>query len=110
MFATSALLLAVGLLGSGCEATQEAADDSDTHAMCQDYCSKKFDCEDHQPNSDETDGCVNGCRNSIEDNCGNNRQAAANDKIAECVDRGCVDFWACMVFEAAPSCFDFVNQ
>jgi hypothetical protein len=101
-----ALLLVVGWTTSGCE----ALDNLNSAAVCGDYCSKKFDCESHSPTSSETSDCVGACRNSIEDNCGNEHQAAANDKIAECVDQSCAGFWGCMVFEASPECFGFVSH
>jgi hypothetical protein len=96
------VLLSGGLAGSGC-------DDFDSHVVCHDYCAKKFACASQSPTDAENETCVNGCRNSIENNCGNEHQAAANDKIAECVDKSCVEFWSCMVFETAPGCFGFVN-
>jgi len=105
-FALAAVLLSVGLVGSACE----AMDDFDSRLACQDYCAKKFDCENHDPTGDESDGCVAACRNSIEDNCGNENQGAANDKLEECVDQGCLEFWGCMVFDAAPECFGFVSH
>jgi hypothetical protein len=71
---------------------------------------KKFDCEDKTPTGDETDTCVSACRGSIEDDCGNEHQADANDKLEECVDKSCTDFWVCMVFETAPECFGFVSH
>ncbi len=108
ILAAGALLVSFGLMG--CEVTQEAADDFSSEVTCGAYCDKRFDCEDHEPSSNERDTCVSECRNSIEDDCGNDHQAAANEKIDECVDRGCTEFWACMVFEAAPECFDFVNR
>jgi len=85
-------------------------DDFDSRIVCGDYCTKKSDCNNSNPTSDETDACVGSCRNSIEDNCGNEHQAEANDKIGECVDKGCVEFWACMVFDAAPECYGFVSE
>jgi hypothetical protein len=88
----------------------EDADNVSSEASCRDYCDKKFDCEDYEQNTNEIDACVNECRDSIEDNCGNNHQADAKDKIDECVDRSCIDFWSCMVFDAAPSCFNFVHS
>jgi len=106
MFAVAALWLTASLIGS----CGEAMDNFNSQIACQDYSAKKFDCENRTPTGDETDASVSACRNSIEDNCGNEHQAAANDKIAECVDKGCADFWACMVFEAAPECFGFVSQ
>jgi hypothetical protein len=106
VLATGALLVSAGLAGSGCEAT----DNFDSRVACRHYCTKAFDCNDDDPTDDEFSDCVSDCRNSIEDNCGNEHQAAANDTIEECVDMDCVDFWACMVFDAAPACFDFVGQ
>ncbi len=108
--AAVALLLAVGLLGSGCEAATEAKDNFDSRAASEDYCAKKFDCASHTPTGAETDTCVGDARSSIENNCGNEHQAAANDRIEECVDKGCVEFQACMVFQAAPECFGFVSH
>lgn len=110
LIATVALLFAVGPTGSGCDSAQEAVDNFDSQAACQDYCAKKFDCQDHDATSAETDDCVGACRNSIEDDCGNEHQAEANDRIGECVDKGCAEFGACMVFEAAPACYGFVNE
>jgi hypothetical protein len=108
MLAASVLLLSVGL--TGLMGSCEAIDNFDSHVVCQDYCTKKFDCESRKPTSDETETCVSACRNSIEDDCGNEHQGAANDKIGECVDNSCVEFATCMVFTAAPECFGFVGQ
>ncbi|EKD52069.1 MAG: hypothetical protein ACD_62C00124G0005 [uncultured bacterium] len=102
-------LLFVSLLFVDCGGAQETIDNWDSQVTCGDYCTKKFDCEDTDPTSDETDTCVSECRNSIEDDCGNENQAAANDKINECVAMGCADFWSCLVFDVAPECFGFVN-
>jgi hypothetical protein len=93
----------------GCEDTREAVDNLDSRAVCAQYCTKKYDCEGADPTDDEKTDCVNGCRNSIEDDCGNENQAAANDRIGECVDKSCDEFSACMVFDTAPECFGFVN-
>jgi len=103
------LVLLAGLGSAGCEAIQEAKDNFDSHVACQDYCAKKFDCDNKTPTSDDTSTCVANCRNSIEDKCGNDHQAAANDQISTCVDKGCADFWTCMVFDAAPECYGFVG-
>ena len=108
--AATLVLLALGLAGPACEVAREAKDDFDSHIACQDYCAKAYACKNHTPTTDETSSCVSACRNSIENNCGNDHQAAANDKIGECVDKGCVDFWGCMVFQAAPECYGFVSQ
>jgi|GEM_PF-1400098 len=109
LFAVIALLFCVGPMNFGCESTEEAIDNFDSHIACGDYCDKKFGCDDQNPTGDENDACVSACRDSIEDNCGNEHQAAANDQIGTCVDKGCADFWACMTFEAYPSCYGFVN-
>jgi hypothetical protein len=77
---------------------------------CAAYCSKDYDCDNVEPSSDDTDACVNSCRDSIEDNCGNDYQAEANAQIADCVDLACSEFRTCMVFEAAPACFEFVDN
>ena len=99
-------LLLVSSLSASCG---EQLDDWNSEVACGDYCDKKADCDNSTPTSDETHACIDSCRNSIEDDCGNDHQAAANDRIGECVDKGCVDFWACMVFDAAPECYGFVN-
>lgn len=106
LFAIITILFSSALMMSSCE----AADNFDSRVACHEYCSKKFDCNDKDPSLSETDDCVDSCRNSIEDNCGNEHQADANDKIGECVDKSCVDFWLCMNFEVAPECFDFVGN
>lgn len=105
-FAAVALLLAVGLTGPGCD----SVDNFNSQVACSHYCSKNFDCQDKTPTGDESSTCIGKCRNSIEDECGNEHQDAANKKIEECVDKGCADFWACMVFDAAPNCYGFVSQ
>ncbi|HPS31749.1 MAG TPA: hypothetical protein PLZ43_15950 [bacterium] len=106
LFATITLLLSATLMMPGCE----AADNFDSRVACHEYCSKNFDCNDKDPSLAETDDCVDSCRNSIEDNCGNEHQAAANDQIEECADKSCVDFWLCMHFDIAPECFGFVSN
>lgn len=100
-------VLAMGLFLPACK---EAGDDFNSEVSCQSYCAKKFDCDELNPTSDETNECVNSCRNSIEDECGNDNQAAANDQIDICVDKSCDEFWVCMVFETAPECFGFVSN
>lgn len=104
--AAFALLLFVGLAGFGCE----AVDNYNSRIACEHYCAKNFSCQDKSPSSDETSACVANCRDSIEDRCGNDHQDAANDQIEECVDKSCAEFWACMVFDAAPDCFGFVTN
>ena len=106
-----ALVFAFGLMAAcGGESSEEAKDNFNSQVACSHYCTKYFDCKDVEPSEEETDGCVGGCRNSIEDHCGNENQQAANDKIEECVDKGCTDFGVCMVFDAAPECFGFVDD
>ena len=109
LFVAGVFLFFVGLISFGCGSAEEAIDNINSQANCEDYCSKKYDCEDTIPTSADTDTCVTACRDSIEDSCGNENQAAANDQIAECVNMGCADFFTCMVFDAAPECFGFVN-
>jgi len=94
-----------GLLGC-----TEAADDLRTRVSCADYCSKSFECRGQDPSNDESRACVSNCRDSMENRCGNDNQAAANQAINRCVDRSCAEFRACMVFDAAPECFGFVND
>lgn len=104
--AAFALLLFIGLVGFGCE----AADDFNSRIACDHYCAKNFACQDKSPSSDETRNCIDHCRDSIENQCGNDNQGAANDKIEDCVDKSCTEFWACMAFDAAPECFGFVTK
>lgn len=87
----------------------EAKDNFDSELTCTSYCTKTYDCQDVEPTATEQDECIASCRNSIEDECGNDNQAAANDKVNECVDLACDEFTTCMVFEAAPECFGFLN-
>jgi hypothetical protein len=110
MFVAIALVFSLGLANSGCDATTEAIDNFDSRVACGHYCTKNFDCQNTTPTGDQTDTCISGCRNSIEDTCGNDNQAAANDQIETCVDKGCAEFWTCMVFSAAPECYGFVTQ
>ena len=105
-----ALVLALSAFVGLTASCGETIDNFNSEASCKDYCAKSFDCNNQSPTSGETDTCVGNCRNAIEDNCGNDNQAAANDKINECVDKGCVEFWGCMVFDTAPECFGFVNH
>lgn len=106
IFAAIAILFSSAFTMSSCE----AGDNFNSRIACHEYCSKNFDCNDKNPTLDETDDCVDSCRNSIEDNCGNEHQSAANDQIEECVDKSCVDFWLCMHFDIAPECFGFVGN
>jgi hypothetical protein len=108
MFVTVALLFSVGLMMGSCGT--ETIDNFNSAVACSHYCDKKFECLNADPSNDETNNCIHECRDTIENQCGNENQAAANDKIEECVDQGCNDFWACMVFEAAPECLGFVNN
>lgn len=105
-----AVLFVAGVSVTGCDAIDEAKDDFDSRVACQHYCSKNFACQDKTPTSDETSTCVGNCRDSIENKCGNDNQKAANDQIETCVDKGCAEFWVCMVFSAAPECYGFVSQ
>jgi hypothetical protein len=93
----------------GCDNTKEAIDNLGSRIQCADYCDKKADCASSEDSSESRDDCISDCRQSIEDNCGNEHQEAANDKIDECVDKNCIEFTACMVFEAAPECFGFLT-
>ena len=97
--------LTLPFLFGGCELTN----DFDSQLSCQSYCNKDFDCRDVDPSGTEHQNCMSDCRSSIEDDCGNDNQVAANDKINECVDKSCIDFRTCMVFEVAPECFGWVD-
>lgn len=105
VFTTLALFLFVGVLGS----CGEEKENFDSRVACGDYCDKKFDCEDRAATDSESDACISACRDSIEDNCGNENQEEANNHIGECVDMACIEFWPCMTFESAPECYGFVS-
>lgn len=109
MLAAATALLLLGFTAVSCGKAEETYDNIDSRVTCRDYCTKKSDCNDERASDDETQDCVDECRDSIEDECGNEHQANANDKIAECVDMSCPEFWDCMVFDAAPECFGFVD-
>jgi hypothetical protein len=97
------------LTATGCDDTEEAFDNLDSRIQCGNYCDKKTDCESSGSTSESRDVCVSDCRQAIEDDCGNDHQDAANDRIDECVDKSCTEFWTCMVFDLAPECFGFVS-
>jgi hypothetical protein len=99
-------VLSLGLLCSCSDAVNNVSSD----VNCRDYCSKKFNCADEEVTNSESKACISSCRDAIEDSCGNENQADANNKIAECVDKSCGAFWTCMVFETAPECFSFVSN
>lgn len=110
MFATATALLLLGLTSVSCgTVVEETYDNIDSRVNCRAYCDKTADCNNEQPSNDETQACITSCRDSIEDECGNEHQADANDQIGECVDMGCTDFRACMVFDLAPECYGFVD-
>lgn len=102
----SSFLAAIVAFASGCESAEETIDNIDSRIQCNKYCEKIESCGDESMDKKE---CVDDCRSSIEDECGNENQGAANDKIDECTDKGCTEFYVCMVFEAAPECFGFVD-
>jgi hypothetical protein len=107
----AALLLSVGLFGCEGSSVRESIDNIETkHFVCDDYCDKKFGCMNQTPTSEASNTCVKDCSNTIENNCGNEHQAAANDKMGECVDKSCANFLTCLVFESAPECFGFVTH
>jgi hypothetical protein len=111
ILAAVALLLFAGLIGCEGSRTREGIDDFDTKFFaCPDYCVKTFQSEDHDLSDDDTDVCISDCSNSIEDNCGNENQAAANYKTGECFDKNCVEFWACLVLDSNPACLDFASN
>lgn len=110
IFAAASTLFLLGLTSVSCGKTEETIDDIDSRVTCNEYCTKKADCNDEEATDDEDDACVSACRDAIEDDCGNEHQARANDKIAQCVDMACPEFWGCMVYDAAPACFGFVDD
>ncbi len=85
-------------------------DNLDSRFACTDYCTKKFECSGDNPTGDEKRECVTACRDTIENDCGNEHQAAVNDKMDECKDQSCGQFYTCMVFETAPECLGFVGE
>jgi hypothetical protein len=110
IFTLFLLLLSTGLMIISCgKEAEEAIDNFDSRVACEHYCDRAFECANADPSSEEIGDCISDCRDSIENNCGNEHQAEANDKIEDCVDENCVGFGTCMVFEAAPECFGFVS-
>jgi hypothetical protein len=103
---TAAALLLTTVLTASCE----VVDDIGSQVVCADFCDKDASCTESEPSSDERNACIDDCRSSIEDTCGNENQAGANEQLAECVDLGCGEFYTCLVFDAAPECFGFVND
>ncbi len=110
LFLMLCCLAILTVLGTSCSDAVKAVDNFNSRLVCQNYCDKKFACAEQSPSSDQSSDCVSACRDAIENKCGNENQAAANDKIAECVDKNCVEFTACMVFSAAPECFGFTSS
>jgi hypothetical protein len=104
--ASASVILLSALALTSC---REKLDDFNSEVACTDYCDKKYACDDNEPTDTEHDDCVSVCRSTIENECGNEHQQEANEAIQECVDMSCDDFWACMVFDVAPECFDFVD-
>lgn len=100
------LLAAVLVFTNGCG----AIDDFNSYVACQQYCDKNFQCLGISPDNDQVGECISNCRDSIENHCGDEHQAAANDHILDCVDLGCPGFWTCMVFDSAPECYGFVTN
>lgn len=109
LFACGALTLTFGLT-LGCEETSEAKENYDSKQTCEDYCVKKYDCADVNPTEAQSTSCVNLCRDSIEDNCGNANQDAANDKLDTCNNQTCDQFAQCVVFAEEPGCFGFADE
>lgn len=94
----------------GCDETEEAVNDLRAEEACDDYCDKKFSCGDESPTDEEDEACEDDCVASLEDTCGENDREGAIEKLNECVEEDeCGDFTACLVFEAAPECFDFTD-
>lgn len=94
----------------GCDETEEAITDLRAEEACDDYCDKKFSCAEDDPTSEEDEACENDCVTSLEDTCGENDRQGAIEKLNECVEEEeCGDFTACLIFEAAPECFDFTD-
>jgi hypothetical protein len=107
VFASVAFLFGIVLMMGSCG---DEIDDWNSKRACESYCDKAFACGDIVPTDDQKSTCVSNCRTDIEVRCGNEHQAAANDKIFECVELACPDFLGCMIFEANPVCYGFVGH
>lgn len=108
LFAVLTCLAAIH--ATGCGEAEEAVNDVRAAEACDDYCDKKFACADEEPTNEEDDACEDDCQNTLEDTCGDNDREGAIDKLNECVEEdSCGDFTACLIFEAAPECFDFTD-
>ncbi len=102
-----ASVLCAVALSVGCD----AVNDFNSMIACQQYCDRNFECNPLvEPTDDRVRICVDNCRDSIEVQCGNENQQAANDHIFDCVEMGCAAFWTCMVFDSAPECYGFVTD
>lgn len=95
--------------GEAKEEIEETVDDVRAAEACDDYCDKLADCADEEMTESEDDACEARCEDDLRDNCGEDDRPAAVEKINECVEMSCGEFAGCMVFEAAPACFGFVD-
>ncbi len=107
VFVAVAFLFSIVLMMGSCG---EEIDDWNSARACDSYCDKAFACSNIDPTSDQKSTCVSECRTDIEVRCGNEHQAAANDKIFECVALDCAHFLGCMIFQANPVCYGFAGS
>lgn len=105
-----ATLACLGLFSiTGCGEAEEAVNDLRAIEACDDYCDKKFDCADEEVTDEEDDACEQECVDDLEDVCGPENREDAIETLNGCVENSCGDFTACLVFDAAPECFGFVD-
>lgn len=102
-------LLGLSTLATGCGEAEEAVDDVRSWEACDDYCDRKADCADETYTSEEDEACTNECIDTIDDTCDADHRSEAITKLNNCVEEACGEFYGCLVFDAAPACFGFVD-
>lgn len=92
-----------------CDEAEEVVEDLQAAEACDDYCDKVADCRDEQMTDAEDAQCEDRCMDTLRDECGTDDRPAAVEKINECVEMACGEFAGCLVLDAAPACFGFVD-
>lgn len=101
---------AIGALATtACGEAEDAVEEVQALEACDDYCDRKFECADEDPTDEEDDECTNECEDTLNNTCDRENRDQAIETLNDCVDNSCGEFTACLVFEAAPECFDFVD-
>ncbi len=109
-----AAVVALSLFGvapmiAGCGEAEDAVEDVRSWEACDDYCDRKSDCADESLSSEEDEECTNECIDTLDDTCDADHRSEAIDTLNNCVEEACGEFYGCLVFDAAPACFGFVD-